>query len=126
MNQYKTYADNADEIDQLILECGIHGYSFVQIAACIGISEAQLKAWAAHHPRLVETLERAETFSQAWWEGRAMDGTAQARIGGSVWGKSVAARFPAKYADRLEQGTIGETARASEVRWRIVDPKEAE
>lgn len=119
-----TYIERADEIDHLVLECGANGYSYAQIAACIGISREKLNTWAKTYPRLAETLSRAATLSQAWWEGRAMDGTANSRIGGSVWGKSMAARFPRDYAERLEQGQIGEAGRVSKIEWEIVDPKE--
>jgi len=122
MPKPQTYLARADEIDHLVLECGAHGYSYAQIAACIGISRDRLNLWAKEHPRLAEVLDRAQTLSQAWWEGRAMDGTANQRIGATVWHKSMAARFPHDYADRQEVGTIGESGRVAKVEWKIVDP----
>lgn len=124
MAQYRRYQAYADQIDHLVLECGAHGYSKAQIAACIGVSTTTLTHWAREHPRLAEVLDRAHTLAQAWWEGRAMDGTANGRIGGTIWHKSMAARFPHDYADRQEVGDIGASGRASEIRWNIVDPKE--
>jgi len=117
----KGYAANAEAIDHLTLECATHGYSKAQIAACIGISKNTLYKWARDIPRFAEVLDRAQTLSQAWWEGRAMDGHAQSVIGGSVWHKSVAARFPEEYADRQEVGTIGETGKVTEIKWKVVD-----
>lgn len=124
MAKNSLYLANADAIDHLVLECGANGYSYAQIAACIGVSRDRLNLWAKEYPRLAEVLDRAATLSQAWWEGRAMDGTANAKIGGTIWGKSMAARFPRDYADRLEQGVIGEGGRAAAIEWKIVDPKE--
>jgi transcriptional regulator with XRE-family HTH domain len=126
MGNVSRYDQNADAVDHLTLECGAHGYSRAQIAACIGISKERLNVWARDNARFAEVLERATTLAQAWWEGRAMDGTAQAKIGGTVWHKSVAARFPHEYADRQEIGPMGGAGRASEVRWTVVDPKEPE
>ena len=119
------YLSNADAVDHLVLECGANGYSRAQIAACLGISRQTLTEWVKEYPRLAEVMQRADTLSQAWWEGRAMDGTAAARIGGQVWHKSMAARFPQDYADRVEQGEIGDTAkRAQKIEWVVVDPEE--
>lgn len=119
------YLQNADAVDHVVLECGAHGYSRAQTAACLGISRETLTAWVKTYPRLAEVMQRSETLAQAWWEGRAMDGTAAARIGGQVWSKSVAARFPHDYADRIEQGDIGAgAARAQKIEWEIVDPKD--
>lgn len=120
MARHSRYLGHADAIDHLTLECGAHGYSRAQIAACIGISRGTLAQWAKDHPRFAEILQRADTLSQAWWEGRAQDGTANARIGPSVWHKSVAARFPHDYADRTEIGPIGEGERRTRINWHIV------
>jgi hypothetical protein len=124
MTRQSQYLANADAIDHLVLECGAHGYSRAQIAACIGVGRNTLDRWSKEHPRLAEVLERADTLAQAWWEGRAMDGTANQRIGAAIWGKSMAARFSHDYADRIEQGAIGESARVTEIRWKVVDPQE--
>lgn len=115
---------HADAIDHLTLECGASGYSRAQIAACIGVSKQTLDNWVRDNPRFAGVMDRAMTLSQAWWEGRAMDGTAHARIGGTVWHKSVAARFPADYADRTEVGAIGEADRVQRINWRVVKPEE--
>lgn len=124
------YIENADAVDHLVLECGAHGYSRAQIAACLGISKGHLTEWVKEYPRLAEVMARADTLAQAWWEGRAMDGGAQSIIGGTIWSKSMAARFPDQYADRVEQGAIGAgAARAQKVEWVVVDveqPGEAE
>jgi hypothetical protein len=96
------YVQNADEVDLLIINCGAHGYSFAQMAACVGVATSTLRQWAADSERFASVLERAKTLSQAWWEGRAMDGTAQNHIGASVWVKSMTARFPQDYAERRE------------------------
>lgn len=97
-----TYVKHADEIDLLILNCGANGYSLAQMAACVGVSTKNLHIWAADSERFASVLERAKTLSQAWWEGRAMDGMAQNHIGASVWVKSMTARFPHDYAERRE------------------------
>lgn len=118
------YLQHADEVDHMTLECGAAGYSRAQIAACLGVSRETLKAWTKRHPRFAEVLERADTLSQAWWEGRAMDGTANARIGGSVWAKSMAARFAHDYADRIEQGAIGAGGARQAIEWKVVDTQD--
>lgn len=118
------YETNPDAVDHLVLECGAAGYSKAQIAACLGVSKRTLKTWAATYERFADALERAETLAQSWWEGQAMNGGAQSRIGGTVWHKSMAARFPEDYADRIEQGEIGETGRVTKIEWEVVDVAE--
>jgi len=110
----------ADELDHLILSCGAAGYSYAQTAACIGISNKTLKSWAVQHPRLRSILERSNTLAQAWWEGRAMDGTANAKIGSTIWNKSMSARFPQDYTERQEVGKFGEAAEVTEIKWNVV------
>lgn len=121
MSMRSRYAQNPDAIDHLVLECAAHGYSRAQIAACLGVSYQTLGLWVKNHPRFADVMERALTLSQAWWEGRAMDGTANSLIGQTVWSKSIAARFPEDYAERQEIGGIGEVARS--IKWRVVDPE---
>lgn len=96
------YTQHADEIDLLLLRCGAAGYSFAQMAACIGVATRTLKEWAGASERCASVLERSKTLSQAWWEGRAMDGTANNLIGSTVWAKSMAARFREDYTERHE------------------------
>ena len=115
------YERNADEIDHIVLECAAHGYSKAQICACIGISRGVLSQWANAYPRFNDILQQADVLSQAWWEGRAMDGTAQTRIGGTIWNKSVTARFPHDYAERVEKGKIGETGKKVQgIKWKVI------
>lgn len=96
------YATHADEIDMLVLDAGRRGYSLAQIAACLGVSVNTVRIWADAHPRFGEVLDIATTASQAWWEGRAMDGTANTLIGGTIWAKSMSARFPREYTERKD------------------------
>lgn len=96
------YTSHADEIDLLVLQCGAAGYSYAQTAACIGIAVSTLHNWSNQYPRFHSVLERAQTLSQAWWEGRAMDGTANTLIGGHIWARSMAARFRKDYTERQE------------------------
>ena len=97
------YVTHCDAIDELVLECGRQGYSVVQMAAALGVPGHRLTRWEEQHPRFKEVMDTARTYSQAWWEGRAMDGTAASLIGPAVWAKSVSARFPNDYTDRTEQ-----------------------
>ena len=96
------YQSKSEEIDELVLQCGANGYSYAQTAACVGVSTQTLKKWAVEFPQFAEILDRAHTLSQAWWEGRAMDGVANNLIGGNIWVRSMAARFPADYTERRE------------------------
>ena len=76
------------------IEHGRDGKSMVWIASAFGVSRQTVQAWIAKHPEFAEAMELARTHAQAKWEDAGQTGMNVPGFGGSVWSRSMAARFP--------------------------------
>lgn len=79
---------------QKVLEWGAEGKSKTQMAAKLGVSKQRLYDWERDHDEFRDALTRAMTLSQAWWEDKGQEGMTADKFNGSVWSRSMAARFP--------------------------------
>ena len=94
-----------------VLELGRLGKSFEQMSAQLNVSYRTLCRWRDSHEEFCHALEDAQALSQSWWEEQAQsymlehkDGE---RLNASLWSRSMAARFPGKYSDRVKQEISG-------------------
>jgi hypothetical protein len=86
------------EYCERVIEMGRHGFSVAQMASQLGTSKQTLLRWVDANPEFRDAMEIARSHSQAWWEAMGQanlvmpkdSGTFQ----GSVWSRSMAARFP--------------------------------
>lgn len=86
------------EYCERVIEMGREGFSVAQMASQLDTSKQTLLRWVDANPEFRDAMEIARSHSQAWWEtmGQANlvmpkdSGTFQ----GSVWSRSMAARFP--------------------------------
>lgn len=78
----------------LVLALGEAGKSKTYMAAKIGVVKNTLDNWAAAHPEFLTALTRGLALSQAWWEDAGQNGLTTTGFQGSVWSRSMAARFP--------------------------------
>lgn len=95
-----------------VIELGKLGMSVVEMAADIGVHRNTIETtWPADHPQFLEAFTQARTHSQAWWEsmGRVNlimpQGSGQFQ--GSVWSRSMAARFPADWREKTATELTG-------------------
>lgn len=94
-----------------VIELGKKGKSFEQMASQLDVSYRTLCNWRDEHEEFFHALSEAQAHEQAWWEEMAQaymvehkDGE---RLNASLWSRSMAARFPKKYSDRVKQEISG-------------------
>jgi len=94
-----------------VIELGKLGKSFEQMSAQLNVSYRTLCNWRDTHEEFFHALEDAHALSMSWWEEQAQsymlehkDGE---RLNSSLWSRSMAARFPRKYSERVKQEISG-------------------
>ena len=100
------------------------GKSKAWMCAHMGVSRQTVEDWTKAHPEFLDAIMRAMLMSQAWWEDMGQDNMislpATGSLNGSVWSRSMAARFPADWREKTEQKIEAELA-ISGITRRIVD-----
>ena len=94
-----------------VIELGRLGKSFEQMSAQLNVSYRTLCNWRDNHEEFFHALEDAQALAQAFWEEMAQayiiehkDGE---RLNTGLWSRSMAARFPKKYSERIKQELTG-------------------
>lgn len=77
-----------------VIAWGGEGKSVTWMAAQLDVSKQTVHNWAAANPEFLDALTRAKTKAQAYWEDMGQDGIKLPMFNGSVYAKSMAARFP--------------------------------
>ena len=90
--------DYRPEFCESIVDLGREGKSVAQMASEFDVSKQTLFNWADAHPDFLDAMTRAKTHAQAWWESQGQTNMLLApgagTFNGSVWSRSMAARFP--------------------------------
>ena len=93
------------------IELGNKGKSLEQISGALGITYRTLCNWRDSHEEFFHALEEAKIREMIWWEEHAQaylvehkDGE---RLNVGLWSRSMAARFPKKYSERIKQELTG-------------------
>lgn len=96
---------------QKAIELGTKGKSLEQISGALGITYRTLCNWRDSHEEFFHALEEAKIREMIWWEEHAQaylvehkDGE---RLNVGLWSRSMAARFPKKYSERIKQELTG-------------------
>jgi hypothetical protein len=84
-----------------VVEWGRQGKSRAWMAAQFDVSYQTLLNWERAHPEFFEALARAEMRSQAHWEDLGHDNIKDRDFNSSVWSRSMAARFPNHWREKL-------------------------
>lgn len=93
-----------------VVELGRDGLSRVQIAAEFDVAKSTLQEWEKQHPEFSVAITLAMTLSQAWWEKKGQECLimpAGATFQGSVWSRSMAARFPEDWRENSKMEHTG-------------------
>jgi hypothetical protein len=87
-----------------VIELGKLGKSLEQMSFQLGVHYSTLTRWRDEFPDFCNALTDAHRYSQCWWEEQAqshiIENKDAPRINAGLWGKIMAARFPATYSDR--------------------------
>lgn len=76
------------------VDAGKAGKSITWLASELDVNRDSLYEWAKVHPEFSDALTRMRQLAQRWWEDKGQDGLTMAGFNGSVWSRSMAARFP--------------------------------
>lgn len=94
-----------------VIELGKLGKSFEQMASMLGVGITSFKRWREEHEEFRTSLEDAHGYAQTWWEDKAQANLIEfkdgERINTGLWSRSMAARFPKNYSDRVKQEISG-------------------
>ena len=99
--------DYHEEHCQTVVRLGREGKSKAYMAAELGCSRQTLDNWTATHPEFLDAMTRAVALSQAWWEDAGQSGMTADKFNGSVWSRSMAARFPEDWRETSRQEQTG-------------------
>jgi hypothetical protein len=104
---------------QKVIELGKLGKSFEQMSAQLDISYRTLCRWRDSIEEFCHALEDAHAYSQAYWEELAQSHLIETkdtpRINTGLWSRSMAARFPKNYSERIKQELTGADGGAVEI-----------
>ena len=96
---------------QEVIALGKLGKSLEQMAMTMDISYRTLCRWRDAHEEFRHALEDAHALSQAYWEELAQAHVIEHKDGEKLntglWSRSMAARFPKNYSDRVKQEITG-------------------
>lgn len=99
--------DYSPDFCHTVVKLGRDGKSKAYMAAELGCSRQTLDNWAAIHPEFLDAITRAVALSQAWWEDAGQNGMTADKFNGSVWSRSMAARFPEDWRETSRQEQTG-------------------
>ena len=91
-------SDYRPEYCEQVIEFGRLGLSVAQMASRLEASKQALLRWVDANPEFRNAMEIARSHSQAWWEEMGQANLIMPKdsgvFQGSVWSRSMAARFP--------------------------------
>ena len=94
-----------------VIELGKLGKSFEQMCALLNIGYTTMRRWRDEHEDFRLSLEDAHALSQTWWEDMGQSYLVEHKDGEKIntglWSRSMAARFPKNYSDRVKQEISG-------------------
>lgn len=94
-----------------VIELGKLGKSFEQMASMLDVGITTFKRWREEHEEFRTSMEDAHGHAQTWWEDQAQANLIEhkdgKRINTGLWSRSMAARFPKNYSDRVKQEISG-------------------
>ena len=94
-----------------VVELGKVGKSFEQMSAELDVSYRTLCNWRDTHEEFFHALSDAQVLSQSWWENQAqaymLEHPGSPKLNTGLWSRSMAARFPKTYSERVKQEITG-------------------
>ncbi len=112
-----------------VIEWGKQGKSLTWMAANLDVVKQSIYTWMEIHPEFLDAMTRARHYCQAYWEDQGQEGMWADKFNGSVWSRSMAARFPEDWREKSETaltGANGGPLEVTEVKRLVIDPKAKE
>lgn len=112
-----------------VIEWGKQGKSLTWMAAALDVVKQSIYNWMETHPEFLDAMTRARHYSQAYWEDQGQEGMWADKFNGSVWSRSMSARFPEDWREKSETaltGANGGPLEVTEVKRLVIDPKAKE
>lgn len=100
-----------------VIALGREGKSKTYIATQLGVTRQTIDNWMEVHGEFFNSMALALELAQAWWEDAGQDGLHADKFNGSVWSRSMAARFPDDWREKQEikhSGAVDLTAESDE------------
>jgi hypothetical protein len=95
-----------------VIELGKCGKSLEQIGAELGVTYRTLVNWRDSHEEFFHALEEAKIQEMVWWENQGqaymLEHPGSPKLNAGLYSRSLAARFPKKYSERIRQEVTGE------------------
>ena len=108
-----------------VIEHGRAGKSLTYMAGSLEVAKQSIYTWMELHPEFLDAMTQAKQLSQMWWEDAGQDnmllGPGQGTFNGSVWSRSMGARFPDDWREKSEQSLSGGVEITKIVRT-VIDP----
>lgn len=95
------------EMCEMVVEWGRQGKSRAWMASELDIAKSTLQLWEAEHEDFSAAMTRAMAHSQRWWEDKGQTGLDNREFNGSVWSRSMGARFPDDWRESTKQELTG-------------------
>ena len=96
---------------EAVVRLGRIGKSFEQMSAQMNVSYRTLCRWRDTHEEFCHALEDAQALAQAYWEELAQSHIIEEKdapkLNTGLWSRSMAARVPKNYSERLKQEITG-------------------
>lgn len=100
-----------EEYCEQVVELGKLGKSYEQISGELNIAVRTLYLWRDTYPEFMQAMEDAKGYEQSWWENQAqaymLEHKDSSKLNHSLWSRSMAARFPKKYANQVKAEVTG-------------------
>jgi hypothetical protein len=97
--------DYKPEYCGLVVLWGKQGKSRAWMCAEFDVVDQTVRNWEAAHPEFLDAITRGLKLSQKWWEDKGQDSLDKAGFQGSVWSRSMAARFPNDWREKSDTNT---------------------
>ena len=111
--------DYLDTFVDDVVAWGKEGKSIAWMASEMDISRTTIYKWIDEHEEFSYAMKRAKEHAQRWWEDKGQECMVMmpgmGNFNGSVWSRSMAARFPEDWREKSETALTGANGGAVQI-----------
>jgi hypothetical protein len=90
------------EYCEQVIAFGAEGKSREWVCGKLGIVVRTIINWQEENEEFLHAMEIANLKAQQWWEDAGQNGMLNKSVDGSIYSRSMAARFPKTWRDKIE------------------------